>query len=363
MQKENLLKAKAVHHLRRALLQGECSAVAVVAELNGGQPLEWFGGFHGRPALAKWTAPVSDQSIFDLASVSKAVSTVALLFGAESEGLFSWKDPVCHYFPWFPPSVTWLDLTCHRSGLPAHQEFFQKYRLGEASLGDPRAVIPWIEAAGFPETGKQVYSDLGFMLLGFFLEQIYKKSLLEIFHERIVRRLGLQRTGYRALPHSPSWPTTHWLNGQREDFVTTEDCPWRLRTLQGEVHDDNTWSMGGVAGHAGIFSTARETLLMLKHLWRQARACPDFLKQGIVPPGVFQFGLMTYPGLRPFPGPFFADSVGHTGFTGTSAWVHPSTGSFVVCLTNRVHPSRQDNRWIQTRLNFHEALGQEFGIQ
>lgn len=345
--------------LEKALAEKQASGAACLVRVRGKVVAEWYLGSHGYPETGAESRPVAADSIWDLASLSKILSTTCLLFSAESEGKISFTDPVRKYFTEFPSAdTTLLDLMCHRSGLPAHLEFFRSYEKGETKLGDQRPLLDWIIKAGLPNLGKQVYSDLGFMLLGLLLESLYGKPLPEIFFERIASRLKLESTGYCTLPHAPAPARLYGLLAPRSRFVATELCPWR-KLLQGAVHDDNTWAFGGYAGHAGVFSTLKESAQLFDHLWKQVQASPEFLKRKAQSPGIFNYGFITYPGLRPFPGPAFEGALGHTGFVGTSAWYHESEEMLVILHSNRVHPSRTDNRWIDTRLEFHKLLWNE----
>ncbi len=351
---------KAIALLENALAEKQASAIAFLLRRPGKKDVEHYLGSHAWPGLGCAERPVAEDSIFDLASVSKILSTVSLLLIAESEGKIAFTDPVQKYFTLFPRAeTTLLDLMVHRSGLPAHIEFFRFFQEGRAQMGDQKPLLSWICEAGFPNLGQQVYSDLGFMLLGLLLESLYGKNLPELFHERMVGRLKLESSGYVTLPHAPAPARMYGLLAEKSRFVATETCPWRKKTLQGEVHDDNCWSLGGYAGHAGLFSTLRESVVLFEHLWKQAKANPSFLARRIEAPGIFSYGFMTYPGLRPFPGPGFAGALGHTGYTGTSAWFHEPSGTMAILLSNRVHPARTDSRWIDTRLEFHKQVWAE----
>ncbi len=332
--------------LRDAHARGEFSGCAL-AFRHGTEGLFWQ---HGTLSRAD-SSPVGPQDFFDLASLTKIFSTGALLLQLESEDRLQLNDPITRWIPEFPdPTVTLRMLLEHRSGLPAHVEFFRRFSAGEAPMGDQRALRYWICEVKTDPARPQVYSDLGFMLLGFVVEKICGAALPEAFAERIAKRLKLQRTGFRLLPHAPS----HSPSLPDGRFVATENCPWRGRVMQGEVHDDNCWTMGGYGGHAGLFSTAEESLRLLEHTSHLLRAHPDLFPVGTSTG--FHAGFMVYPGLRPFPDAGFPGAVGHTGFTGTSAWWHPEKDLRVVLLTNRVHPSRDDGRFIDTRLRFHQAL-------
>ncbi len=352
--------------LEKALAEKQASGAACLVRRKGKIEAEWYLGIHGYPETGAESRPVAEDSIWDCASVSKALSTVCLLFSAESEGKLSFSDPVRKYFSGFPSGETkLLDLMCHRSGLPAHIEFFRAYENTAASatnikLGDQRPLLDWILKAGLPNLGTQVYSDLGFMLLGLLLESLHGKPLPEIFFEKIVSRLKLESTGYCTLPHAPPQARLYGLLAPRARFVATEVCPWR-KLLQGGVHDDNAWAFGGYAGHAGVFTSLREGEKLFDHLWKQLQASPEFRARTPKPPGIWNYGLSTYPGLRPFPGPAFADAQGHTGYTGTNVWYHEKNDLLCILFSNRVHPSRTDGRWIDTRLEFHKLLWEELG--
>lgn len=349
--------------LEEALAQKQGSGIAFLFRQPGKSDIEFYLGQHAHENTGTKVRPVAEDSIFDLASVSKIVSTVSLLFAAESEGKFRFDDPVRSYFTDFPSrTTTVLDLMNHVSGLPSHIEYFRRYEKAEAKMGDQRVLLPWIFETALPNVGQQVYSDLGYMLLGQLLESLYGQTLPEIFHQKIVNRLKLESSGYITLHHAAAPAKMFGLLAEQSRFVATENCPWRKKTLQGEVHDDNTWAMGGYAGHAGIFSTLRESATLFEHLWKQANASPAFRKRSPSPAGVFNYGFMTYPGLRPTPGPAFEGALGHTGYTGTSAWFHEPSGSLAILFANRVHPTRSDSRWIDTRLEFHKLLWDEAGL-
>jgi serine-type D-Ala-D-Ala carboxypeptidase len=356
--------------LEKALAEKQASGAACLVRRASKVEAEWYLGTHGYPETGAETRAVAADSIWDCASVSKVLSTVCLLFSSESEGRFKFDDPVQKYFSAFPSGeTTLLDLLCHRSGLPAHIEFFRSYEKGETKLGDQKPLLDWILKAGLPNGttqvspqrgAQQVYSDLGFMLLGMLLESVHGKSLPELFFERIVARLKLESTGYVTLPHAPAPSRLYGLLAPKSRFVATELCPWR-GLLQGAVHDDNTWAFGGYAGHAGVFTTLREAEKLFDHLWKQVQASPEFRARIGKPPGVWNYGFSTWPGLRPYPGPYFEGALGHTGYTGTNFWYDEKHDLLVILFSNRVHPKRSDSRWIDTRLEFHKILWEELG--
>jgi CubicO group peptidase (beta-lactamase class C family) len=159
-----------------------------------------------------------------------------------------------------------------------------------------------------------------------------------------------------------------------EEFAATEDCPWRKKLLQGEVHDDNAWTLGGYSGHAGLFSTAEEIYVManmLREHYLSKRK--DFLKtetvrefftrQDIVKGNDWALGWDTRALEGSSAGKYFSrDSVGHTGFTGTSIWMDLERDVIAILLSNRVHPKRDNDKIKQFRPVFHDAVMEELGL-
>ena len=356
---------RSLKFLKDAIAAEQCSAIALYTKIRGKEEFHYLGTT-ARVGSDVIKAPVGEHALFDLASLTKILSTLCLLLVAESEQRISFQDPVSKYFPKMKDKkITLTDLLQHSSGLPAHLKFYERFSAGEAKFGDLESLLSWISEAEISSEKNPAYSDLGFMLLGILLEKIYEKPLNQIFLDKISAKLKLQHTGFVSLPHSSALARMHGLLMEKKFFVATEKCPWRQKTLQGEVHDDNAWAMGGVAGHAGLFSTLAETKLCFEHLWRQIRANPLYKLDKPAANGAnanFYLGLMRYPGLRPFPGNAFHGAYGHTGFVGTSAWHHPETDTSVILLSNRVHPTREDARWIDTRLQFHHTLWQETNL-
>lgn len=348
--------------LKDAIASQQCSGIALYTKIRGQEEFSYLGETARRENEAV-TAPITEDSLFDLASLTKILSTLTLFLVAESEQRLGFEDLVVKYFPRFPgKSATLRQILQHETGLVWHEKFYERYAAGQAKFGDTDALLSWICETKISEEKKPVYSDLGHMLLGLLLEKLYDKPLPQLFAEKISVKLKLQNTGFVTLPHAPAIARMNGLLAAKTRFVATEKCPWRGKLLQGEVHDDNAWALGGYAGHAGLFSTLTETKLVFEHLWKQIRANPFYHLDKPDADGANEYfyrGLLRYPGLRAFPGDAFKGSFGFTGFVGTSAWHHPPTDTTAILLSNRVHPSRDDTRWIDTRLQFHKALWQE----
>jgi CubicO group peptidase (beta-lactamase class C family) len=308
------------------------------------------------------------DSLFDLASVTKVLSTTTLVLIAEQLGLLRTDEPVKRHFPDFPSEKVLLShLLDHSSGLPAwlplHESFHEPASLGSfnaretprlARLKYESEIMKSWDASHFEK--EAVYSDLGFMLLGWALEKAAKAPLDALFQEWIASPSGLESLQF--LPISP-------------DVVPTEMCPWRGHVLRGEVHDDNCFVLGGVAGHAGLFGNVGDVLSAGK-LWLQAyfgnetapKLKPELVRKywtlSSVPGSYRSLG---WDGVSPkdsSTGKYFSASTrGHLGFTGTSLWIDPERKFSVVLLTNRVHPSRANEKIRQFRPLFHDTLVEE----
>lgn len=304
------------------------------------------------------------ESLFDLASLTKVLCTTTVTALAEQKDLLSIDEPVKNHFPAFPSSeVKVSHLLSHTSGLPAWLDLHTRYR------GEPpdvardhyeRDILASWSSEGF---GKQtLYSDLGFMLLGWLLEKRTKAPLDALFQEWIAVPLKLKSLQF--LPASP-------------DVAPTENCPWRGHVLRGEVHDDNCYVLGGVAGHAGLFGNVSDVLqearLWLDAYWgKRSPLKPEITrKYWTVRPQGGEAGTDAPRPLgwdapstdTPSCGRYFSPlSRGHLGFTGTSLWIDPEASLVVVLLTNRVHPTRENEKIKAFRPVFHDSVRGELGL-
>lgn len=321
-----------------------------------------FLGHSAYPEAKAHISAIDEDSIWDLASLTKIFSGLALVITAIQEDKLRLNEPVSSYLPEFPVKDALVhNLLDHNAGLEWHLPFFEMYKREGAMMGVQSHVLDWIcETPPRAPVGKEtVYSDLDLLLIGFTLERIYGKPICDIFHEKVVEPLGLVNTGYRRLPHI-SVQARHFLKAEQSRFVATEHCPWREKVLQGEVHDDNTWAMGGYAAHAGLFSTLSESKKMFMHVLELARSTDGFWPE-LPPPRKFSFatGFMFFPGLVVQKESFFKGAIGHTGFTGTSAFYHPESGEFFLLFSNRVHPTRDNPHWHPRRVECHKAFWQD----
>lgn len=303
-------------------------------------------------------APVTPHTRFDLASVTKAVSTAILTHQLIDERRLDLEDRIPKEISGTGARLT--ELLAHRSGLPAWERLYDDARTQAAPRDWLLNRLRALPLERRPNTAC-VYSDPGYILLGRWLEQLTGESLDALFAARIAAPLGLTRTGFRALDnHAP----------HRGDFAATEWCPWRGETLQGVVHDEHAQLLGGVAGHAGLFSTALEVDRIARAL---LDASPALLtaeavtrmwsKPDTLTPGDYTLGWDT-PSVTPSNAGSLmapASTVGHLGYAGTSLWIDRQKGVTVTLLTNRVHPTRDAQMIRRFRPQVHDLVMRELG--
>ena len=325
------------HHISLGNLPG-----AVV--LIGHRDAVIFEKAYGNRSLEPEIEPMTTETIFDLASLTKVVATAPSLMLLVQRGRVKLDDPVNKYLPAFGQAgkkkVTLRQLLVHYSGLPADLRQTRRRRITSknalARIYQTRLVAP---------PGQQfLYSDLGFVVLGKVVEKVTGQSLARFAQENIFSPLGMNSTGF--LPH-------HGMS--IPNIAPTE----RLKEggmLRGQVHDPLASKLGGVAGDAGVFSTARDLARFCQMLLQHGRLngveifLPETVASMTSPqspdgkPNIRGFGWdiqSTYSSVK---GSFFsATSYGHTGYTGTSLWIDPETQTFLIILTNRVHPDGKGN--------------------
>ncbi len=317
--------------------------------------------------------------VFDLASVTKIVSPTTLAMQAVTEGLLRWDTPIAeHLEPWRASdpegTVHLLHLLNHSSGLPAWHQYYLELPLTlepTAWLAQEREIrerIAHTPRKAQPGTHYE-YSDLGYITLCWLLEEVLGSgahTYAQIARRRIFEPLGMRDTRYVDLAAG---------DAPIRDAVATELCGFRGRVSVGTVHDENTMCLGGVSGHAGVFSTAQDMLTFGRHMLAIDHDAPTDVAP-IVGRDALKFcwseaargadghhlgGWDTPSGARTSAGRGFGrqTTVGHLGFTGTSLWIEREQNLIAVLLTNRVHPTRENPRILDMRIAFHEAI---FGI-
>jgi CubicO group peptidase (beta-lactamase class C family) len=318
--------------VERGISAGGYPGASVVVGRKGAAV--WEKGF-GRLG---WTSDagsvVPERTIYDLASLTKVVGTTTAIMILYDEGKVHLDDPVVKFIPEFTggakDQVTIRLLLEHRSGLPAGRDL---WRLTDTPA-EARAAV--IATDLFAPPGKTYeYSDLGADMLGFVVEAVSGQALDKFLDERVFVPLGMSDTHFRPDPS---------LRGR---IAPTELNPPRGYPLRGEVHDENAYALGGVAGHAGLFSTASDLSIFAQMLldggtYNGTRIVADstvalFTKRAA---GTRALGWDTCDGegsCGKYLGP---TAYGHTGYTGTSLWIDPEREMFVILLTNRVHAAR-----------------------
>ena len=336
---------------RQLLLNAIGSAFpAASVEVGYHDRVIWREAFGELPQHSKQT-PTTDQTVFDLASLTKIISTTSLVLQAVDSGVLRLEDTVGRWLkPWKQQdreAVTIADLLSHSSGLTAHLPFFRDH-VGRAEFEESICSLPLEYLPG----SKSIYSDLGFILLGFILESAMNAPLITQFS-----RMAEQQ-GWDGLTFGRDIAS-------RDNVAPTEFDPWRGRLLVAEVHDENTWALGGVAGHAGLFGTATAvgkfatTILgQLRGTTLLARAdsFAKFVSRTPVPGSSRALGWDTMLPTSSCGTRMSSRSIGHTGFTGTSLWIDPNADLYIVLLTNRVYPSRSNDSILDVRRTFHDSI-------
>jgi beta-N-acetylhexosaminidase len=309
------------------------------------------------------------NTMYDIASLTKVVATTTIV-AKLAEGDFpvpiDLDAKVERYLPeWVPdtaPDLAWRHkvtvrhLLTHTSGLPAFKEYWRTSKSREESLARIFA-----EPLEYEPGTKEVYSDLGIILLTEIIERLTGKPLDTLANAYIFSPVDMKNTMFR--PPQKFWPT----------IAPTEfDNQLRHRLVQGEVHDENAFVLGGVSGHAGLFSTARDLaafcqMLLNGGVYAHHRILRRATVSLFTKPQELSNGTRTLGWAVPTEdgssGHYFSThSFGHTGFTGTSIWIDPDRQLFVVLLTNRVHPTRENTQIQQVRPALHDAVMQALGL-
>ena len=300
------------------------------------------------------------ESIFDLASLTKVVASTAMAMILYERGLLDLEAPITAIVPEFAGDdhrrreITLRMLLAHSSGLPAYEKLFLRAKSREDLLQS--AFTATLTAS---PGSRAEYSDIGYIVLGVALERIADESLAAFCQREIFGPLGMAHTAFNPTPAlKNSIPPT------------ADDRSFRQRIIQGEVQDENASVLGGIAGHAGLFSTA-ENLAIFAHAMLngghpilRSTTVDLFSRREPAPEGTSR-GLGWDTSSAPSQsGEYFSPhSFGHLGYTGTSLWIDPDRQLSIVLLTNRTWPDCQNQAIKQVRPAFHdaaiEALGKE----
>jgi CubicO group peptidase (beta-lactamase class C family) len=356
------------------LEQGVFPGAALLVAQKGEAIFEHGFGFC---SLVPEKRPVKDSTLFDLASLTKPLATTTALMLLIADRKVGLEESAARFFPALEgpgkSSIGVRTLLAHCSGFPAWKPYYQEVMSIDQSgpggfIGSPEArrfIYNKVqrEELLFEPGSKELYSDLGFILLGQWVENLTGQTLDRFCHDRIFEPIGMRSTRFFSV-----------LEPRADlDVAATQDCPWRKRVLSGEVDDDNAYAMGGVAGHAGLFSNARDIHFLLSRLRLCYLGKDDFVpsalarrffeREDAIPGGTRALGWDTPNANNSSSGRRFSPhSVGHLGFTGTSIWWDLEKDCYIILLTNRVHPSRENEKIKEFRPLIHDLIMMSLGL-
>lgn len=306
-------------------------------------------------------AAVTRKTIFDLASLTKPLATTLAVMQLVQQNQIKLEQQLGELLPEFErgdkATVKLKHLLYHSSGLPDYRPY---YKILKGVARDSRRSLLrklLVQEALVNPVGKAVlYSDLGFMILAWVVERVGGRRLDHFVADEIYRPLGLNDLFF----------ISNNKNDNRGPFAATENCPWRRKVLEGQVHDENAYAVGGIEGHAGLFGTAEDISRLLVELLfiydgrtRSGRFHQDLLHQFFQRlPGTDKalgFDMPRLTGSSCGRG-FSQNSIGHLGFTGTSFWMDLERSVIVILLTNRVHPTRDNERIKEFRPVLHDTV-------
>jgi CubicO group peptidase (beta-lactamase class C family) len=326
-------------------------AVVLVGRRGRIAYLKAFGSRSTQPQTEAMTV----DTIFDIASLTKVVATSPAIMILAENGTLRLEERVKRYLPKFvgggKDDITVRQLLTHYSGLPADFDLSHSWEGHEGALQEL-----WKESAQTKPGKEFCYSDLNFFVLGEIVRVLSGKDLSVFARESIFRPLDMSDTGFQPAPElrsriAPTESRKSTLAYQKG--AARSDLAEGI--LRGEVHDPTAWRVGGIAGHAGLFSSANDLAIfsqmmlnrgtykgkrILSELAVQAMTSPQSPKNASAVRGLGWDIDSPYSSPR---GDLFAGGYGHTGFTGASLWIHPPSETFIIVLTNRVHPDGKGN--------------------
>jgi CubicO group peptidase (beta-lactamase class C family) len=367
--------------IEKAIEKAEIPGAVVLARMHkDGEVIEHLC-VKGLAVVRPERIPMTRETIFDLASLTKPIATTTAIMLLVSEGALQLDDPVAKVLPSFADrdkaEVTLRHLLTHSSGLKPwrgfHEPLMRKERkTGERLIGTPESrewILDRVLRSGLVhEPGEAaVYGDLDFIALGAVVEAVSHQPLDEFCRQRIFAPLGLENTRFLPVPEPGAEDGVAAL---RRRVAATEKCPWRSRILWAEVHDPNASAMGGVAGHAGLFAPVDDVMRFgetVLDVWHgRSDALPRETlrlfteRQGIPADSDWALGWDTPTAGSSSSGQYFSPhSIGHLGFTGTSLWIDLEQEMIVVMLTNRIHLVEKRSKFL-LRAAVHDGLVEAF---
>ncbi|MDQ1333961.1 MAG: Beta-lactamase protein [Thermodesulfobacteriota bacterium] len=354
--------------LNKGVAEGVYPGVALLAAQGG--VVRLFEAV-GKRTLVPHPLPMEKETLFDLASLTKPLGTTLAMMKLVDSGRIELDRPLqtlfSHAVPEDKRGITPRLLLTHSAGLADWMPFYLE--LDQVAPKDRKAALRnqlLTLSLAYAPSKNVLYSDLGFMLLEWIIEETVGMDLSRFLEQEFYAPLSLKDIGL----FSAMLPGRFTL----DRFAATEDCPWRKRIIQGAVHDENAYVLGGYSGHAGLFGTAAEVYALadlLRRHWRGERS--DYLKaetvrafftrQDIVKGSTWALGWDTPSPANSSAGSYFSKtSVGHLGFTGTSLWMDLKQDVIVILLTNRIHPTRKNEKIRAFRPVLHDQVMEAFGL-
>ena len=329
-------------------------------------------GTAGRYKYDSESPSIQFNTIWDLASVSKVVGTTTAAMILYDRALLHLDRPVSAYLPAFAQagkaSITVRNLLTHDSGFIA----FRPYQKTCTTREQVWAAICQ-EPLTYPTGSKMVYSDLNMIALQMVIELLITEPLEKFLQREVWSPLGMPDTQYnpgignsRCAPTETVEPWRSSLRKLRYGYLATEALNQeQQKWIQGEVHDPNAIVFGGVAGHAGLFSTLRDLERFAGFMLNEGenRIKPDTIRLFTTKQSDLSSRALGWDTKSPTGSSagtrFGSHSYGHTGYTGTSLWIDPESKVYAILLTNRVHPTSANTKIIQFRPKFHDAVWDE----
>jgi len=306
------------------------------------------------------------DTIFDLASLTKPLATTLAIAKLVEQSKIDLDQNLASLLTQFEKTpkgkIKIKHLLTHTSGLPAYRPYYKFLRKLSAKKRQKVLQNFLVKEPLISNIGQRViYSDLGFMILSWVIEKVAKLRIDDFLNQEIYHPLGLKNLFFIDLKKI----------GSNGDFAATELCYWRNILLKGKVHDDNAFILGGVEGHAGLFGTADEVMRLLSTLLLAFKGrSHKLLNQKTV--SLFftpykdtgrTMGFDKPSTRNSSTGKFFSNkSIGHLGYTGSSFWMDTQNGIIVILLTNRVHPSRYNNKIVSFRPKLHDKIMKNIAI-
>lgn len=335
-----------------------------------GEQLKYKKAF-GYASLLPEKSKLKEDTLFDIASLTKMIATTTAIMLLIKNGNLDIDDRASRFIPsldeYGKNDITIRHLLNHSSGFPAWKPYYKEAFDNEELTPNRHTrdkVFEMVQKENliYPLGTDSKYSDLGFILLGEIIECITQKSLLDFCNDSIFSPLGMKKTFYIKLPHKEDI--------ENENFAATENCPWRKRVIRGEVHDANAYAMQGIAGHAGLFATGGDVYLFAREILEGLKGKSSLIKkeiieefskrQSIVKNSSRALGFDTPSKIFSTAGSYFSEnSIGHTGFTGVSLWIDIEREIIIVLLSNRVHPSRENEVFNRFRPYIHDEVMKE----